>query len=183
MFDVPPAGWSRLSRSARAPCGRVAPRCRPPSCRSGRAGRGDRKGEALLQTRFPQHPFLQLLLQGDYQLVANNLLEERQLLGFPPFSRVIMFRADATRLNDAMKLLEEIKRYIVNSAARHGVQLIGPMPALMTRRIGRYRAQLCLVGKDFRALRSVLRENATRLQAVRKSARLSWTIDVDAPDL
>ncbi len=150
---------------------------------SGRAGRGDRKGEALLQTRFPQHPFLQLLLQGDYQLVAKNLLEERQLLGFPPFSRVIMFRADATRLNDAMKLLEEIKRYIVNSAAQHGVQLIGPMPALMTRRIGRYRAQLCLVGKDFRALRSVLRENATRLQAVRKSARLSWTIDVDAPDL
>ena len=150
---------------------------------AGRAGRGDRQGEALLQTRFPQHPFLQLILTGDYQQVTKHLLEERQLLGFPPYSRVIMFRADATRLDDAMRLLGEIKALIVNSASRHGVQLIGPMPALMTRRIGRYRAQLCLMSKDFRALRSVLRENSLQVQAVRKSARVTWTIDVDAPDL
>lgn len=150
---------------------------------SGRAGRGDRQGQALLQTRFPQHPLLQLLLTGDYQQVSRNLLEERQLLGFPPYSRVIMFRADATRLDDAINLLEEIKGYINNAASHHAVQLIGPMPALMTRRIGRYRAQLCLMGKDFRALRAVLRENAVQVQAVRKSGRATWTVDVDAPDL
>lgn len=150
---------------------------------SGRAGRGNRQGEALLQTRFPDHPFLQSLLDGDYQQVAQNLLEERKLLGFPPFSRVIMFRADATRLDDAVHLLGEIKSLLEAGAKKLGVQLIGPMPALMTRRVGRYRAQLCLIGADFRALRAVLRQQADQLKSIRKTARVTWTIDVDATDL
>ncbi len=150
---------------------------------AGRAGRGDRKGEALLQTRFPEHPFLQSLLDGDYQPVAQALLEERQLLGFPPYSRVIMFRADATRLEAALQMLETIKSLLHADAKQLGVQVIGPMPALMTRRIGRYRAQLCLMSADFRALRSVLQRNLDKVRAVRKTAKVTWTIDVDATDL
>jgi primosomal protein N' (replication factor Y) len=57
------------------------------------------------------------------------------------------------------------------------------MPALMTRRIGRYRAQLCLLAQDYQALRSVLSQTMPAIQQLPSSARVSWSIDVDAYDL
>jgi primosomal protein N' (replication factor Y) len=57
------------------------------------------------------------------------------------------------------------------------------MPALMTRRIGRYRAQLCLISQDYQALRSVLQQSMPALEQLASSARVGWSIDVDAYDL
>ncbi|MCP4983475.1 MAG: hypothetical protein GY935_23615, partial [Gammaproteobacteria bacterium] len=60
---------------------------------------------------------------------------------------------------------------------------VGPMPALMTRRIGRYRAQLCLIAQDYQVLRSVLSQSMPALENLASSSRVSWSIDVDAYDL
>jgi primosomal protein N' (replication factor Y) len=150
---------------------------------AGRSGRGDRQGEAILQTRFTQQPLMQLLVKQSYREIARNLLQERRGVAFPPYARVVMFRADAVLLEQALAKLEEIKS-LLSTARRFGeVSCIGPMPALMTRRIGRYRAQLCLLAADHRALRSVLHQTMPQIQQVSSSARVNWTIDVDAYDL
>ena len=150
---------------------------------AGRSGRGDREGEALVQTRFPRHPLMQALRQKSYRDIAAGLLQERQSYGFPPYSRVVMFRADAVELDAAMQLLEQIKKCL-SAAARFGdISCIGPLPALMTRRIGRFRAQLCLLAGDFRLLRGVLREAMPAIEEIPGSGRASWTVDVDAFDL
>jgi primosomal protein N' (replication factor Y) len=149
----------------------------------GRSGRGDRAGEALVQTRFSDHPMMQALLRKDYREIAADLLQERRLLGFPPYARVVMFRADALELKQALAKLEEIKALL--GQARHFGRLasIGPIAALMTRRIGRYRAQLCLLSADFQSLRSVLSEAMPAIQEIASNPRVSWSVDVDAPDL
>jgi primosomal protein N' (replication factor Y) len=69
--------------------------------------------------------------------------------------------------------------------ARHFDRLssIGPIAALMTRRIGRYRAQLCLLGADYQLLRSVLGEAMPAIQEIPSTPRVSWSVDVDAYDL
>ena len=150
---------------------------------AGRSGRGDRQGEAILQTRFTQQPLMQSLVKQSYREIARNLLQERRGVAFPPYARVVMFRADAVLLEQALAKLEEIKS-LLSTARRFGeVSCIGPMPALMTRRIGRYRAQLCLLAADHRALRSVLHQTMPQIQQVSSSARVNWTIDVDAYDL
>jgi len=150
---------------------------------AGRSGRGDRQGEAILQTRFTQQPLMQSLVKQSYREIACNLLQERRGVAFPPYARVVMFRADAVLLERALAKLEEIKS-LLSTGRRFGeVSCIGPMPALMTRRIGRYRAQLCLLAADHRALRSVLHQTMPQIQQVSSSARVKWTIDVDAYDL
>jgi primosomal protein N' (replication factor Y) len=63
------------------------------------------------------------------------------------------------------------------------VKCIGPIPALMTRRIGRYRAQLCLISPDIRKLRSVLREAMPEIQTIKSKQSVKWVVDVDALDL
>ncbi len=150
---------------------------------SGRAGRGDRRGEAILQTRFTEHPLMQALLRQDYREIAGSLLRERRSFGFPPYARVVMFRADAVELKAALQKLEDIKALLANAGRFDALSCVGPMPALMTRRIGRYRAQLCLISQDYQVLRSVLTESMPAIEELPSSARVSWSIDVDAYDL
>ena len=149
---------------------------------AGRSGRGDRAGEALVQTRFPEHPLMRSLATEDYRAIAAGLLDERRVYGLPPFSRVVLFRADALELDAALERLGRVAELLRDARAIDAASLVGPMPALMTRRIGRFRAQLCLMSADFRALRTVLRESLPAIAELPSSSRVNLTIDVDALD-
>ena len=41
---------------------------------------------------------MQALLRRPYREIADDLLQERRLLGFPPYARVVIFRSDAQEL-------------------------------------------------------------------------------------
>ncbi|CBL45946.1 Primosomal protein N\' [gamma proteobacterium HdN1] len=62
---------------------------------AGRAGRGDKRGQVLLQTHHPEHPSIKLLVQHGYHALAESLLFERQLVSLPPFSHLAVVRAEA----------------------------------------------------------------------------------------
>ena len=149
----------------------------------GRSGRGDRKGEALIQTRFTEHPLMQALVNDNYREIAKSILQERKMLGFPPYSRVVIFRADALSLDRSMARLEQIGLCLQASVQKYGVKCIGPIPALMTRRIGRYRAQLCLMSDNIQQLRQVLREAMPAIKNIPSTHSVKWVVDVDAFDL
>jgi primosomal protein N' (replication factor Y) len=150
---------------------------------SGRSGRGDVKGEALLQTAYTDDPVMQSLVNQNYRDIATTILQGRKTIGFPPYSRVVMFRADAMTLSEAMEKLAEIKKGLQTSAHLKQLNCIGPIPALMTRRIGRYRAQLCLFSQDAAKLRAALRETMPTLQSVKNTSTVKWVIDVDSFDI
>jgi primosomal protein N' (replication factor Y) len=150
---------------------------------SGRSGRGDLQGEAYLQTAFSDHPLMQSIANQSYREIAGSITRERKMLGFPPYARVVMFRADALSLDQAIEKLNQIKQCLQASVARHRVKCIGPIPALMTRRIGRYRGQLCLLSQDTRELRNALREAMPEIEAIKSTAAVKWVVDVDALDL
>jgi primosomal protein N' (replication factor Y) len=150
---------------------------------SGRSGRGDREGRAVVQTRFPEHPLMQALTRRDYRDIAAELLDERRQLGFPPCASVVMFRADAAVLDDAMARLEEIRALLMQTPGIETIGCIGPLPALMTRRIGRYRAQLCLISPERRRLRRILSTAMASIGELSGGGSVNWTVDVDAYDL
>src|SRR5439155_731590 len=62
---------------------------------AGRAGRGAKPGEVLIQTEFPEHPLLQSLLAEGYDGFARAALEERAQGAWPPFSRLAAVRDSA----------------------------------------------------------------------------------------
>jgi primosomal protein N' (replication factor Y) len=126
---------------------------------------------------------MQALTQRDYRDIAADLLRERRSYGFPPFARVVMFRADAVKLEDALEMLEQIRARLAQAAGFAGIDCIGPMPALMTRRVSRYRAQLCLMSRDHRGLRAVLDQSMPSIEDIPGSPRANWVVDVDAEDI
>jgi primosomal protein N' (replication factor Y) len=150
---------------------------------AGRAGRAERPGLALLQTAFPEHELMRNLCRQDYAALVQPLLDERKLLGFPPFARVVTLVADALELDPALQRLQAIHDAFIALPNRAGVRAVGPIPALMTRRIGRYRAQLSLLADDARALRQVLNALLPEIQRVRNSQRLRLVVEVDPLDL
>ena len=64
---------------------------------AGRAGRGDRPGEVLIQTAHPEHPLLKCLITEGYEGFAALALEERRAAAWPPYSHLALLRADSPR--------------------------------------------------------------------------------------
>ncbi|WP_316356703.1 primosomal protein N' [Candidatus Neptunichlamydia sp. REUL1] len=55
---------------------------------SGRSGRGDLKGEVIVQSSLKGHPIFQHASKEDYKTFFNEEMEARELFAFPPFSRL-----------------------------------------------------------------------------------------------
>ena len=113
---------------------------------AGRAGRGERPGQVLVQTYSPEHPVIRHLVDGRYEdFLAQEILLRRQA-GLVPFSRACLLRLSgesATATATAATVLAERIRPLCVS---EGWWLVGPAPAPVARVAGRSRWQLLLHG-------------------------------------
>lgn len=148
----------------------------------GRAGRGDRPGEVLIQTRHPEHPLLRTLVDHGYRHAAEILLEERQQTKLPPHGYLALLRATAVSPDFPMAFLETARKAATALSPR-GVSLLGPAPALMERRAGRYRAQLLLQGSSRSYLQRLLARWVPQLEHLKTARKVRWSLDVDPIDL
>ncbi|HEY2275750.1 MAG TPA: primosomal protein N' [Steroidobacteraceae bacterium] len=148
---------------------------------AGRAGRGDKPGEVLIQTEFPQHPLLVSLLERGYDGFAEAALAERLQASWPPFSRLAALRASGKTREAALGFLTEARA--AAGAPARGLKLLGPVPAAMAKRAGRYHAQLLVESRERRALHQFLDGWLPQVEALRSAQRLRWALDVDPLEL
>jgi primosomal protein N' (replication factor Y) len=149
---------------------------------AGRAGRGDRPGEVLIQTSYPEHPLLRCLITAGYEGFAGLALEERRAAGWPPFARIAVLRAEAARREPAHAFLERA-RAIAQEISAAGVEVLGPAAAPMERRGGHYRAQLLTRAASHGPLQRMLAEWLPAIEALPEARRVRWSIDVDPVEL
>ncbi|MDH4260784.1 MAG: primosomal protein N', partial [Gammaproteobacteria bacterium] len=145
---------------------------------AGRAGRGDRPGEVLIQSCYPQHPLLQCLITEGYEGFALRALEERRATGWPPYSHLALLRADGPVRAEVHGFLREAQA-VAPERGETGPRLLGPAPASMERRASRYRAQLLLESPVRATLQRYLSEWLARIEELRVSRSLRWSVDVD----
>lgn len=139
----------------------------------GRAGRGHRPGRALIQTYQPDHPAIRAVVDGDASEFFAGELAQRRTWGSPPFGAVIKLTVAMT---DRDAALTEARRMAAQLRARAGgavegagsaadverggregalvaqAAVLGPVPAYIARRGGRWRFQLIVRGTDPAAL-------------------------------
>ena len=149
---------------------------------TGRAGRGKIKGEVYIQTNEKDNPFWQNLLQQGYFETAQAILKERERDAMPPSGQLCLIRAEAQQASEAMDLLIEIKN-ILGVHNRDNVVLMGPVPAVMERRGGRYRAQLLLLTPQKKALHILLDQALPIISKLPAARKHRWSLDVDPVDL
>jgi len=78
---------------------------------AGRAGRADKLGIVYIQTKHPEHPLLQLLLQKGYRDYAQSLLQERETAALPPYSYFAVLRAEAYKEEAVERFLTSLKDF------------------------------------------------------------------------
>lgn len=122
---------------------------------AGRAGRGEKPGEVLIQTRHPEAPVIEALASGDRDAFYAAETEARRDAGAPPFGRwaaIIVSSEDEAEARDAA-------RGIGGSAPNLAdVMILGPAPAPLSLLRGRYRYRLLVNARRSSEIQRVIRE-------------------------
>ena len=141
---------------------------------TGRAGRGEKPGRALVQTWQPDHPVIAALVSGDAERFYEEETRVREMAGLPPFGRL------------ASLIVSAAEREVAEAHARGmalvaepspGVTVLGPAEAPLALIRGRYRFRLLVKTEREVDLQAYLRGWMARCPKIRGNTRVS--IDVD----
>jgi len=151
---------------------------------AGRSGRGKLSGQVMVQTHQPQHPVLDELLNKGYQPLAQQLLSHRQQSLLPPFSALAIIRAESSNPQLSIEFLNLARRLCERPTVPSlEVELLGPLPALMEKRSGRYRFILQITSATRGTLQQLLSKVVTQLEIEKQGSKIRWSIDVDPQEL
>ncbi|HET6655009.1 MAG TPA: primosomal protein N' [Gammaproteobacteria bacterium] len=145
---------------------------------SGRAGRAEKPGEVIIQTHHPEHPLLAQIAGGDYGPFAEAALSERRAAALPPFTHLALIRAEAAKPEAPQDFLDKV-RAMAEQQKQGGLEILGPAPAPMLRRQGRYRFQLLLQADSRGNLQNLLAALLPEIELLKDARRVRWSIDVD----
>jgi len=141
----------------------------------GRAGRGERPGEAIVQTLYPDHYSVQLACRQDYPAFFDRELDFRRKMHYPPMVSMINIIVRSRTFSGAMDDAAGIAQRLRGDAERFGLRVLGPAPAPLGKLRGEYRAQLLIKGSH----RKRMREALLTAIAVRPELQRRVVVDVD----
>lgn len=152
---------------------------------AGRAGREERRGEVIIQSRHTSHDALIKLSNAPYSEYASYLLETRRESQMPPFAHLALLRCESPRLNSALQFLLSARDYCQETIDSHNlaVEVMGPIPAPMEKRAGRFRVQLLIKANSRAPLHGLLSALVQQLDQSRLDSKSRWSLDVDPQDL
>lgn len=150
---------------------------------AGRAGRAEKPGTVVIQTRHPDHPLLRTLIDQGYPHFAQSLLAERELAVLPPFSYFAVFRAEAYAEQSANSFLMTIKEMCPAIDAADAVTVLGPVPALIAKRKGLYCQHLLVKADKRSALQHFLKTILQQIEKRTASRPVKWILDVDPMEM
>ena len=146
---------------------------------AGRAGRGEKAGEVIVQAYTPHHPAIQAARSLDYDGFCSQDLEFRRELEYPPFSHLVLLTFKGEREGDVVAAADGFfgrLEPILPESVLHSP----PVPAPLARAKGHYRYQIMLrcehtvkMTKPIRHVQSVFR----------MPKGVTCTVDVDALSL
>jgi len=149
---------------------------------SGRAGRAEKPGRVVVQTRHPDHPLIHTLVRSGYGAFATEALQERRAALLPPYSYQVLVRAEATTDRMPRDFLDDATE-LGRSMGNGSVDFWGPVPAPMERRAGSFRAHLLVQSNSREDLHRLLASWLPQMRALKSARRVRWSVDVDPQEM
>ncbi len=119
---------------------------------AGRAGRGNLRGEVVIQTYAPDHYCIETAAAQDYDAFYAEEKAYRKMLSYPPFTNVMVVYMEDDDYNELVRLSENLKVIIGAWGASDEVDIIGPCDATIVKISDRYRRVIYLKNKDYDVL-------------------------------
>ena len=144
---------------------------------AGRAGRGDKPGRVLIQTRSPEHYCWSHVRASDYEGFFAQELELRRKYGYPPFTKLALLRMNfPVDYEPGHAAVMELARTLPGLGLRSGVRVLGPAPSPLGLLRGRKRYQCLLKAQDWPAVRTLYAETRRHLAA---HPKVRTSLDLD----
>lgn len=140
---------------------------------AGRAGRGEKPGEVLIQTRHPDAAVIDALAKGDRDAFYAAETEARRDAGAPPFGRwaaIIVSSEDEAEAREAARAIGGSRPNVAD------VMILGPAPAPMAQLRGRYRYRLLLNARRSAEVQKIIRQ---WLDPLRLPPGVRVAVDID----
>lgn len=118
---------------------------------AGRAGRGDRPGEVIIQTYQPEHYCIQTAAAQDYDSFYSQEIRFRQMLHYPPDRQMMVMLAEGEHDQQTGRAVQKL-REIAGEADFEAVEFIGPSRAGIAKAKDLYRYTMYMKHQDIKEL-------------------------------
>ncbi|MDH3981468.1 MAG: primosomal protein N' [Kiritimatiellaceae bacterium] len=146
---------------------------------AGRAGRGEKAGEVIVQAYTPHHPAIQAARSLDYEGFCSQDLEFRRELNYPPFSHLVLLTFKGEHELDVMRAADGFFQRL-EKVLPETVTHSPPMPAPLARAKGQWRYQIMLRCEHAVKMTKPIRH----VQTCHKMPKgVTCTVDIDALSL
>ncbi|WP_415717385.1 primosomal protein N' [Maridesulfovibrio sp.] len=143
---------------------------------SGRAGRGEKPGEVIIQTRNPQNPIWGAVTSADYKTFFEKEIEKRRRFRYPPFTKLTLIRISHPMGWEGEQLCPPFFNQIREVAKETGIMAMGPVPAPLAQLRGRKRFNCLLKSDDWLKTRALYAE-ILRRNPDKKQIRITMDLD------
>lgn len=124
---------------------------------AGRAGRGDKKGEVVLQTFNPDNFTLKCVQNHDYMKFYKYEMNVRHMLHYPPYYYLVSIKMASKKYDMASQEIGKVKNYLLRHLGE-SVMLLGPSPAAIFKMNDVYRFQILMKYKNEEIVMKVLKD-------------------------
>ncbi|TMQ58352.1 MAG: primosomal protein N' [Candidatus Eisenbacteria bacterium] len=145
---------------------------------AGRAGRGERAGEVILQTYDPEHPALRCAAAQDFEMFFDQEAAERRELCYPPFGHLVEIEIRGAKKERVIREAGMIRDTLAALARGVEVELLGPAPKPIARIQGAERWHILIRSGSRKTLQTYLKGAVPALRA-RARTGLRVSVDVD----
>lgn len=146
---------------------------------AGRAGRGEKSGQVLIQTMNPQHYAIELAGKQDYDAFYERETKFRKAMWYPPYSSVATILVRSPELSEAATMSGALGRDLMPPP--EGLRVVGPASAPKAKLRTEYRFQFLVRSVNRKSLAELLAK-ARRFAERRKWPATALIIDVDPVD-
>lgn len=153
----------------------------------GRAGRGEKRGRAVIQTYTPENDVILQAAAQDYDRFYEQEISLRALRGVPPFHDLFVVTAsgaeEAGVLRACVKLRRGMEAWLRRPEyAQPEAKLLGPAPAAVAKVNNRYRYRLTLSCRNTRPIREMISSLLRAAQTDKENRGISVFADCNPPD-
>ncbi len=146
---------------------------------AGRSGRGDKKGEVIIQAYNPEHYAIQFALKKDFAGFVNEELRYRKELKYPPYykiARILFSHQDLEFLKDQTEQFQAFLEGFKMTVLKQNVHILGIVPAPLTKINNVYRFHLIIKAETAQSLNSVVNYLKEKLVL---STQIRMSVDID----
>lgn len=153
----------------------------------GRAGRGNKRGRAVIQSWTPEHEVITLAAAQDYDAFYEEEILMRRLRRCPPFAHHFVLSASGTDEVAVLHTCQRLRRGMEEALRRPEysslhTELFGPAPAAVAKVNHRYRYRLTLIASNTKEIRSLVAHIVRAAQNDKENRGVSVFADVDPLD-